>query len=210
MTHNYFRDSGVCGGVAIAIAICFIGLPAQAQTIAPPPVPADIQVPAGNTAYLKAGAVGTQNYVCLPAGTGLAWKFQGPQATLFVPYKWLNGEIRQQVTTHFLSPNPMEAGTPARATWQGSLDTSMVWAKKIAESSDPSFVAQGAIPWFLLQATGVQRGPTDGAMLAQTTYIQRVKTTGGVMPTTGCTEAGSIQFVPYTAEYVFYRASGAK
>lgn len=212
MTHNHLRNSGVCGGVAIAIAISFIGFEAQAQTqtIAAPPVPAEIKVPAGNVAYLKADAVGTQNYVCLPAGSFLGWKFQAPQATLFLTYKLLNSEVRQQVTTHFLSPNPMEAGTPARATWQGSLDTSVVWAKRIAESSDPDFVAQGAIPWFLLQATGVQRGPADGALLAQTTYIQRVKTTGGVMPTTGCTEAGSIQFVPYTAEYVFYRSTGAR
>jgi len=203
MIRNYLKHLGAFGGLAIAIAV--IGLPASAQTITAPPVPANIQVPAGNTAFLKGAAVGTQNYVCLPSTNGLAWKFQGPQATLFVTVKWITGDIRQQITTHFLSPNPAEAGTPARATWQSSLDTSAVWAKKIAESSDSAFVAPGAIPWFLLEVVGAQRGPSGGSMLAPTTYIQRVNTTGGAIPTTACTEAGAIQFVPYTADYIFYR-----
>lgn len=188
----------------IAIVISLASSSA-AQTIAVPPVPPALQVPAGNTPYLKAHAEGTQNYVCLPAASGLEWKFQGPQATLFVTFKWFNGEVTQQVGTHFLSPNPVEAGTPARATWQSSADTSAVWAKKIAESSDPAFVAAGAIPWFLLQAVGTRRGPTGGSMFAQTTFLQRVNTSGGTLPPSSCTEAGAIRFVPYSADYIFYR-----
>ena len=102
----------------------------------------------------------------------------------------------------------METGALARATWQSSLDTSAVWAKKVKESSDPAYVAAGAIPWFLLQTTGVRSGPTGGASLTQTTYIQRVNTTGGTL-SGACSEAGSIQFVPYTAEYVFYQTNGS-
>jgi hypothetical protein len=192
----------------VAFAAIAMGLSAYAETVKPQPVPTDIQVPPGHDAFLKANAVGTQNYVCLPSPSGLAWKFQGPQATLFFTYRWFGTEIRQQVATHFLSPSPTESGSPARATWQSSLDTSVVWAKKIAESSDPAYVAPGAIPWFLLEATGTQRGPTGGWILAQTTYIQRVNTTGGGMPTSPCAEAGTIQFVPYTSDYVFYRAAG--
>jgi hypothetical protein len=193
-------------GAFVSVVAAFAGA-ASAQTIAVPAVPYDIVVPAGNTAYLKASATGTQNYVCLPSGSGLAWKFQGPQATLFVTFKWFNGEVRQQIATHFLSPNPIEPGIPARATWQSSSDTSAVWAKKTGESSDPAFVTPGAIPWFRLQAVGAQTGPTGGAMLAQTTFIQRVNTTGGAMAATACSEAGAIAFVPYTADYIFYRAS---
>jgi hypothetical protein len=204
MFRNYLRKSGVTASFVIAIAS--MGLRASAQTLTPPSVPAEIQVPAGNTVYLKAYAEGTQNYVCLPSGSGLAWKFQGPQATLFLKLRWFNSEVRQQIMTHFLSPNPMEGGT-ARATWQSSIDTSLVWAVKVGESSDSSFVAPGAIPWFLLDAVGTQHGPTGGAMLTPTTYIQRVNTTGGIMPPNGCSVVGSIAFVPYTAEYVFYRAS---
>jgi hypothetical protein len=191
-------------GVAIAT------LSASAQTLASPQVPSNLTVPDGNVAYLKGSAEGTQNYVCLPANGGLAWKFQGPQATLFVKLRWINGDIHQQITTHFLSPSVNEADTPARATWQSSLDTSSIWAKKIAESNDPAFVAAGAIPWFLLEVTGTQRGPDGGGMLTNTTFIQRVKTTGGMMPATSCTEAGALQFVPYTADYVFYRPTNRR
>src|SRR5262249_9107104 len=147
-----------------AIVMTGLGLPARAQIIMPPAVPANLQVPAGNTAYLKASAEGTQNYVCLPSGSNLAWKFQAPQATLFVSIHWITGDIRQQIATHFLSPNPAEGGMTARPTWQSSLDTSAVWAKKIAESSDPAFVALGAIPWFLLQMVGARRGPSGGSI----------------------------------------------
>jgi hypothetical protein len=111
--------------------------------------------------------------------------------------------------THYLSPNPVEGGI-ARATWQSSLDTSAVWAKKIAESSDPAYVAPGAIPWLLLEVSGTQRGPAGGMMLTGTTYLQRVNTSGGAMPMTACTEAGSIAFVPYTTDYIFYRARGPR
>ena len=43
---------------------------------------------------------------------------------------------------------------------------------------------------------------------AATTFIQRVNTAGGIVPTTGCKSArdtGKKAMVPYTADYVFYR-----
>ena len=179
----------------------------RGQSITIPPMPADLLVPPGHTAYLKAQASGTQNYVCLPSAGGLAWKFQGPQATLFVTYKWFGGDVRQQVTTHYLSPNPDEAGNPARATWQSSLDSSAVWAKKVAETFDSAYVAPGAIPWLKLQIVGAENGPAGGAMLSKTTFIQRVNTAGGAAPSTACAEAGVIAFVPYTTDYIFYRST---
>ena len=45
---------------------------AYADAVTPPPVPANIQVPAGNKAFLVGHAVGTQNYICLPAGVDAA------------------------------------------------------------------------------------------------------------------------------------------
>lgn len=184
---------------AATVAVVFSCSVARAQHV--PPVPPDIKVPAGNTVFLKSSAIGTQNYICLPSG----WTFLGPQATLFITFPWIGGEIRQQIATHFLSPNRAESGT-ARPTWQSSLDTSAAWAKSIASSNDSAFVAPGAIPWLLLQVVGAQRGPTGGASLSQTTYLQRVNTSGGVMPTSACT-VGSITFVPYTADYFFYKAA---
>jgi hypothetical protein len=198
----------------IAIAITSSvgrGQTAFADIITPPPVPPNIQVPPGNTAFLQANALGTQNYICKASGSGFVWTFFSPEATLFIKFKWFNGDISQQVTTHFLSPNPSEKDL-ARVTWQHSFDTSKVWGRGIQSSTDPKFVRPDAIPWLLVEKVGVQRGPTGGNTLAQTTFIQRVNTTGGVAPATGCsvaTDAGNTVLVPYTADYLFYKANRA-
>jgi hypothetical protein len=80
----------------------------------------------------------------------------------------------------------------------------------IATTSDPVFVAPGAIPWLLLQVVGAEVGPTGGDRLSETTFIQRLTTAGGVAPTTGCAQAvdvGRRALVPYTADYFFYKAA---
>ena len=108
--------------------------------------------------------------------------------------------------THFLSANPAENGTP-RATWQSSSDTSAIWAAAIASSTDPNYVEAGAIPWLLLQVKGAQPG-SGGSSLGGTLYIQRVNTSGGAVPATGCKSAqdvGKKALVPYTTDYVFYK-----
>lgn len=200
---------------ALAVA-CTVSLsrPARADDVTPPPVPSNIQVPTGNKVFLKGFAVGTQNYICLPCpnlitpeamcpASGFAWAFFGPQATLF-------DDDDKQVTTHFLSPNPDESGTPPRATWQHSRDTSTVWAALVASASNldfPDFVAPGAIPWLLLEVVGDQSGPTDGDKLTRTTFIQRLNTSGGIAPLTGCatvSDIGKKALVPYTTDYFFY------
>jgi hypothetical protein len=178
--------------------------PAHADDDSPPRVPPNIQVPAGNKVFLEGDAIGTQDYICLPSGSGFAWTFFGPQATLF--------DHDEQIITHFLSPNPFENGTP-RVTWRDSQDTSTVWAVLIAQSSDPAFVQPGAIPWFLLKVVGAQDGPTGGDKLSKTTFIQRLNTSRGVAPSTGCTlstDVGKVALVPYTATYFFYRAIRTK
>jgi Protein of unknown function (DUF3455) len=186
----------------IALAAPFAGALAQANArhTAPPPVPTDIQVPAGNKVFLQGHAVGTQNYICLPSGSGFAWTFFGPQATLFTDHN-------RQTMTHFLSANPVEGGL-ARATWQDSRDTSAVWGQAIASSSDSAFVEPGAIPWLLLRVVGDEMGPTGSHKLTATTFIHRLNTSGGVAPATGCigsTDVGKRTLVPYTADYFFYR-----
>jgi SAM-dependent methyltransferase len=170
-----------------------------------PPVPANLEVPAGNELFLATRAVGTQNYVCITtAKRTVGWKFLGPQATVFVD---VDGGVPQQATTHFLSMNPTEV--LARPTWQHSVDTSKVWGRVRASSADPNYVAPGAIPWLLLETAGAEFGPTGGGFMTQTTFIQRVNTSGGIAPSTGCTnddQIGAVALVPYTTDYFFYRA----
>jgi hypothetical protein len=188
--------------VALAVAgpAAWMSL-AHADHLSVPPIPSNIQAPAGK-AFLEGQAVGTQNYICLPVGASFVWTLFGPQATLF-------NDRTQQIITHFLSPNPDEGGM-ARATWQHSRDTSSIWAMAIATTSDPAFVAPGAIPWLLLQVVGAEVGPTGGDRLSETTFIQRLNTAGGVAPATGCAQAidvGRRALVPYTADYFFYKAA---
>ena len=181
----------VCS-LALALAL-MVSQPARADNNPSPDVPANLQVPVGNRLFRVAHAAGTQDYVCL--STGWASPLYGPQATLF-------NEENEQILTHFLSPNPAESSTP-RPTWQDSRDTSTVWGNPVPGASytpDPT-----AIPWLLLKVVGTAVGPTGGDKMTGTTYIQRLNTTGGLKPTGACTE-GAKALVPYTADYLFYKA----
>jgi len=196
---------------AVAIALApspGLGQSAFTNALNVPPVPSDLTVPEGNKVFLKGHAIGTQNYVCLPTASGFAWTFVAPQATLFISFPWFNGEIQQQIITHFLSPNPEEQEL-GRATWQHSLDTSAVWAKLFKPpSTDPDFVAPGAIPWLLLEKAGKRNGPAGGSILTSTTFIHRLNTAGGIAPSNGCSQTsnvGAVALAPYTADYFFYR-----
>ena len=187
-----------CGGALAAAFTLALPQPARAVNVTPPSVPPDLQVEAGNKPFLEGHAVGTQNYICLPSGGGFAWTLFTPQATLF-------NDDDNELITHFFGPNPdpSEKGT-IRAAWQDSRDTSTVWAKAI---HDPAFVTRGAIPWLLLERAGVQAGPAGGDTLTKTTFVQRVNTSGGVAPKSGCSQSrdvGAKAFVPYTADYFFY------
>jgi hypothetical protein len=189
-----------------AIAAAFAVSPSQATSAngnAVPPVPTNIQVPAGYKLSRVAQATGTQNYICLPSGSGVNFALFTPQATLF--------EKRTQTMTHYFSPNPTEGGT-IRATWLDSRDTSTVWGevKPGNSSTDPAYVASGAIPWLLVTIVGSEDGNGKVGTLARTTFIQRLNTSGGMAPKTGCSSAADIgnkAFVPYTTDYYFYKSA---
>jgi hypothetical protein len=107
--------------------------------------------------------------------TAAAWAFLEPAA-------WLSDWF-QPVAIHFRGPS-----------WESTRDGSLVEATVVASSP-----VAGSIPQLLLQAT---RTRGDG-IFGSVTYIQRLNTTGGVKPTTACTD-GQTQGVPYTAQYRFY------
>ena len=83
-------------------------------------------------------------------------------------------------------------------SWR-ALDGSTVVGVRVASAPAP---VPGAIPWLLLARASVS-GPTG--TLTPTTYIQRINTTGGVAPATGCDAAhvGANTAVLYTADYYF-------
>ena len=188
--------------IVVTLATALSGVSHAADRIVPPAVPAGLEAPAGYKPFLVGHAIGTQNYICAPAATasGVDWLFVGPQATLF------NADV-EQILTHFQSRNPFQ-GDAIQATWQSSRDSSAVWAKKHTGSLDANYVAPGAIEWLLLEVTGTQFGPTGGDKLANTAYIQRVNTVGGVKPSaTECTAStvNTRRLVSYEADYYFYR-----
>jgi len=90
-----------------------------------------------------------------------------------------------------------------------------------SDSSGPPTIASGgigsgvrgvspdptAIPWLLLSATKTTAG-RGGHLLSDTTFIQRLNTTGGLAPAGTCT-SGQTAAVPYTADYYFWKAKSA-
>lgn len=188
----------------VAIAVC-LPRPAVADSITPPDVPPGLEVEVGNKPFLVGHAFGTQNYICLPSGTGFAYGLFTPEATLF-------DDDAEQIITHFFSPNPdpSDNGT-IRATWEDSRDSSRFFGAVVQASTDARFVARDAIAWLLISRAGVQAGPTGGDRLTKVTFVQRVNTAGGVAPATGCASAADVgrkAFVPYAADYVFYKGKG--
>jgi len=197
---------------ALVLACAFGTVTSAAAQVTPPPTPDTIAVQAGNSPYLVGHAFGSQGYTCLPTSTGgAAWNPTArPEATLFTD---LFGQ-QVQIITHFQSinanPKPnVQVPLSGNATWQGSLDSSRVWAVKV-NGIDPSTDTEscpntGSIQCLLLQSVGNLKGPTGGNLLAKTTFIQRLNTRGGAVPTTACS-VGQTQLVPYTADYYFFRA----
>jgi hypothetical protein len=145
-----------------------------------PDVPAALQVPVGNKISFRAYAVGVQIYVAIASAssaTGYGWTFRAPEAVLYDA----DGKM---VGLHYAGP-----------TWETDSGSKVVGSRVAGATPNAT-----AIPWLLLQATSTQ-GP---GILARTTYIQRMNTTGGLAPAIAPIEAGQEVSVPYTAKYVSF------
>jgi hypothetical protein len=154
----------------------------------PPVVPGDIQVPAGNKVFLVGHAVGVQIYSCNATPGGFAWGFVAPRANLYNDH----GKL---IITHFGGP-----------TWQAKT-AAPSWARSrpCSPSMPPPFPGCGCPP------ASAATGP-GGDRLVDTSYIQRIATTGGLAPPAAqCTAAtaGTVAEVPYTADYYFWKHTGA-
>ena len=187
--------------VVVAVAVAGAGSLRAAERIPRPDVPTNIAVGTEFKLFASGHAVGTQNFICAPAagGSGVEWRFIGPQATLF--------EGGAQTGTHFHSMNPSR-NNEIQATWQHSGDTSAVWATRFDGSLDSAYVAPGAIEWLLLDVSGQTAGPAGGTKLSKARWIQRINTIGGAKPAAGLCTAATLNtrvFVPYEADYYFYQ-----
>ena len=167
-----------------------LAVPPIAQAGPPaPPVPAEIVVPEGHKPFLVAHAVGVQIYRCDVVSPSYRWNLVAPRADLYAD----NGKL---VATHFGGP-----------TWLARDGSRVVGQVDKRATVDPS-----AIQWLRLSATSATAG-ADGARLAGTTFIQRIKTTGGLAPApTECNASavGETAEIPYTADYVFWKATGQR
>lgn len=170
--------------VAAAVAIAAASSLAQVATAGPaaPDVPTEIRVPDGNKPFLVGHAVGVQIWTCRAIGDGHAWDFVAPRANLYDS----RGKL---LVTHFAGP-----------TWQAKDGSWMKGAVRDRVTVDPT-----AIPWLLLAAAETS---ADDGRLSATTFVQRIATTGGVAPAAACNAgtAGTTAEVPYTSDYVFWKA----
>jgi hypothetical protein len=164
----------------LALVAACASQPSPASTITVP----DRLAPGGNASLaLIVPARGVQIYECRArrdqAG-GYEWVFVAPEADLL--------DARgHKIGRHYAGPH-----------WESTDGSKIVGTVK--ERADAP--GGNAIPWLLLAAKSV--GP-EGAF-SKITSVQRVRTVGGVAPTTGCTQAtlGTSARVSYTADYYFF------
>ena len=170
-------------GLAAAAA----AVPGAAMAGPAPAVPGDIAVTGDHKPYLVAHAEGVQIYACAPVAGRHAWRLLAPRATL-------TGANGKPLGTHYAGP-----------TWQASDGSTVVGRREAGVNVDPT-----AIDWLRLKADATTAG-ADGDRLTATSYIQRLRTVGGLAPAAaGCHAgaAGEQREVPYSADYVFFKASG--
>src|SRR5262245_53839687 len=189
------RTTSILTGVAgiLALGACAVdgaaGQPAMQSTElsvsaneCPANTPAALAPAADQDLAFVLDAQGVQRYQCVQSTTGFTWTFVAPDADLFSPHP------HNAVVHHFAGP-----------TWLYKDSSSVVAAKLAGVTVDPA-----AIPWLLLNVTS--HGGAEGR-LSDVTSIQRLETTGGNAPTTGCDAdpVGAESDVLYTARYFFYR-----
>lgn len=149
--------------------------------VCPAGTPSTIAPDADQDLAFTMHAEGVQIYECRAGANGAAWVLQAPDAVLY-------DRDGVEVGSHYGGP-----------TWEHEDGSLVVAARRSGAAIDPTSVA-----WLLLDVT--DDGEVDGRM-SEVTSIQRLSTTGGLAPATGCDadHLGATTEVPYTAEYFFYR-----
>ncbi|HVU51833.1 MAG TPA: DUF3455 domain-containing protein, partial [Polyangia bacterium] len=180
------------GGVAAADG----GTAAQWPFVTIASVPDAIAAPAGTTLKLRLHGWGDQVYTCTPSGgadagadagaTTYAWVLKAPAANLYDDTDTKQG-------THSAGP-----------TWTAN-DTSSIVGMKLFQASGAT---ANDVPWLLLKVAS-HAGATG--TFTDVTYVQRLNTSKGVAPATGCDAAHANTDLPvsYSADYYFYTGTPA-
>ncbi|WP_181775352.1 DUF3455 domain-containing protein [Amycolatopsis pittospori] len=161
--------------VSIAVGALLLGGGATAYATTDTVVPAAIKVPDGNQRVATYRGEGVQIYGC----TNGAWSLIQPAATL--------SHRGRTIALHSKGP-----------VWTSTVDGSTVGAAAVPGASSPR---PDAVPELLLKAN-LNSG--DG-IFGKITYVQRLKTRGGVAPAGTCA-AGAQTAVQYSADYAFWAA----
>ena len=176
----------MAAGSAVLMTAC--------SSVKPPPkmfdqslLPETIQVPSGNEVVLETTAVGVLNYECrlnVPTAGMIGWTLASPKADLL-------DRTGKTVVSY--------SGPPA--TW-AHLDGSSVVGSQLSVAP---VIGATNLPVQLSKGT-----PGTGAGLLQNvSYIQRIKTKGGLDFSKPCTQAeiGDKMTLPYQADYIFWKAA---
>lgn len=174
-------------GAVLLIAGCSSSRPLSQYLTRQPALPADIRVPAGHQAVLEAWGVGQLQYEC--------------QATSRTPwqYAWLPRD--RSIELRDSSNSSIVLARNARS-WVHR-DGSELTVREFVE------VDNGG-PNLPLQRARVEPATLAGA-LHNISYIQRIRTIGGVPSVRTCSaaEVGMRVSVPYEADYVFWRQTAS-
>ncbi len=155
----------------------------SASSAALPNVPEAIAVPPGYALLLSSHAEGVQTYECYKG----QWTFRAPRALLFDP------QTEQPTALHYggidrnLTPGPW---------WESFRDDSRIRGGNAVRAPSPN---ANSIP--LLRLEVLERQGTG--VFSPVSYIQRLNTMGGVVPTGACDTSARVS-VAYTADYYFY------
>lgn len=170
------------------ILACVAALSIPLAAFAQPGDPLDPRTYASDSKpFLTVAASGVQRYACQANGT---WLFTDPVAGLHKP-----GHAKA-MGSHYLN---FATGRPV---WELKDGSTVEAARK---ASAPG--GAGNIPALLLEAVATAAGD-DGDRLVKTTWVQRLNTSGGIAPAGTCTPGATVA-VPYTTDYVFWKATSA-
>ena len=135
-----------------------------------------LAAPEGSTLVLQAFGVGAQIY----HWNGTSWGVATPDATLYA-----DAGLNAVVATHFAGP-----------TWKSNSGGTVVGTVSVRCTPDAASIA-----WLLLTAA-----PEGAGIFARVGSVQRLNTVGGNPPSVAGTVLGQEARVPYTADYLFYKA----